>query len=159
MYISTRLSSLSNCKQFFENFISLFVQLLHFALDNFNFNLNFAFDCTHNFRIVFNQLYFVSNSSSSWELETFFITIWKTGENSHFVCVCLHCARAKRANWSFDNFEIFSLPIMFPTFPSLSCTHSHSEWLSFNLCTYTTCIQLLYIWFWFGFGFSFEFRF
>lgn len=43
---STHLDSpLSNCEQFFENFILLFVQLLHFALDNFNFN--FAFDCTH----------------------------------------------------------------------------------------------------------------
>lgn len=139
-------SSLSNCEQFFENFISLFVQLLHFALDNFNF----AFDCTHtifaSFLINFTLFQTIVAPANS---KLFYYKMKNGGKLS------LVCAWELSALIEVSKFLKYSLSLHQLCFPHFH-THSHPG-LSFNLCTYTTYILLPYIWFSFWFGFSFTY--
>lgn len=121
-------SPLSNCEQFFENFISFFVQVLHFALDNFNF----AFDCTHtifaSFLINFTLFQTIVAPANS---KLFYYKMKNGGKLS------LVCAWELSALIEVSKFLKYSLShqLCFPHFR----THSHPG-LSFNLCTYTTCI-------------------
>lgn len=84
----TRLTSTLSSFQLwtiFRKFHFAFRPTFAFCTRQFQFQFRFRLH-THNFRIVFNQLYFVSNYSSSCELQTFFITKWKTGEKLALSC-------------------------------------------------------------------------
>lgn len=80
----TRLTSTLSSFQLwtiFRKFHFAFRPTFAFCTRQFQFQFRFRLH-THNFRIVFNQLYFVSNYSSSCELQTFLLQNEKRGKNS-----------------------------------------------------------------------------